>query len=136
MFQTTFEKRVRYVETDRMSYLYYGNYAQLYEIGRAEMIRELGVSYLEMEEKYGCMMPVMHLECRYRIPAYYDDLLTIETTLQDMPTKMMTFNHRILRGDELLNTGVVKLFFIDIKANKRVSCPEFLRIRLAPYFGS
>ena len=80
------------------------------------------------------MMPVVSLECRYRLPAYYDDLLTIETTLQEIPTKMITFHHRILRGDEVLNQGMVKLFFVDTESQLRVSCPDYLTQRFKTYF--
>ncbi len=134
MLKCTFEKRVRYAETDKMQYLYYGHYAQLYEIGRAEMMRDLGITYKLMEEEHGFMMPVVSLECRYRVPAHYDDLLIIETTLKEMPTKMITFHHRILRTGTVLNTGTVKLFFIDVNSNKRVSCPTYLAKCIAPYF--
>ena len=77
MFVTETQIRVRYGETDPMGYLYYGNYAQYYEVGRAEAIRTLGLSYKEMEETVGIMMPVMSLQMRYVRPAYYDDLLTV-----------------------------------------------------------
>lgn len=118
-----------------MGYLYYGHYAQLYEIGRAETIRELGITYREMEEDHGFMMPVVSLECRYHYPATYDDLLTIETELREMPTKMITFHHVIKNADlQVLNKGVVKLFFIETETQRRVSCPAYLEEKLGPYF--
>lgn len=135
MLISSHQYRVRYAETDKMGYLYYGHYAKLYEIGRAEMIRDLGISYHDMEEVHRIMMPVLSLQCRYRIPAKYDDHVTIKTTLQEMPTKMITFHHEIYNAaDELLNIGEVKLFFIDMETNKRVSAPRYLADKIQPYF--
>jgi acyl-CoA thioester hydrolase len=127
--------RVLYADTDKMGYFYYGHYAKLYEVGRAEMIRDLGISYYDMEEELNIMMPVLSLQSRYRMPAKYDDLLTIKTILQEMPTKMITFHHEIYnQHEELLNKGEVKLFFIDMIANKRVSAPDYLINKIRPFF--
>ena len=71
--------RVTYADTDQMGYLYHGNYATLYEIGRTEMLREQDLSYKLMEER-GTMMPVISLNQRFVRPARYDEVLTIETT--------------------------------------------------------
>ena len=128
--------RVTYSDTDQMGYVYYGHYARLYEIGRAEMLRALGLTYQSFEKDMRIMMPVMHLECKYLRPALYDELLTIETVLQELPSKMITFHHRIMNeNEELLNKGQVKLFFIDMNTQKRRSSPEILTKKLLPYFG-
>ncbi len=135
MLEATFQKRVRYAEIDKMGFVYYGHYAQLYEIGRAELIRSLGLPYKTLEDKYSIMMPVLQLECRYRLPAKYDDLLSIRTILKEMPTKMIHFYHEIYNEkDQLLNTGSVKLFFVNMQTNKRVSCPAILAERIESYF--
>lgn len=135
MLQRVFQKRVRYAEIDKMGFLYYGHYAQLYEIGRAELIRDLGLTYKVMEDHYRVMMPVLELNCRYRYPARYDDLLSIHTILKEMPTKMIHFYHEIYNEkNQLLNSGSVKLFFINMDTNKRLSCPEFLAEKIKDYF--
>lgn len=135
MHTHTFPKRVRYGETDQMGYLYYGNYAQLYEIGRAEMIRDLGLSYKAMEEEYGIMMPVMSLNMRFVRPALYDELLSIKTTLRQLPNKTITFHHEIFNEKKkLVNGGSVKLCFVDVETNKSVAAPEFLLEKLRPFF--
>jgi acyl-CoA thioester hydrolase len=135
MISHIFEKRVRYAETDKMGYLYYGHYAKYYEIGRAELIRELGLSYRILEDEMRIMMPVVQLQCRYRAPAYYDDLLQIKTVIPEMPTKMIRFEHEIRNEeDELLNRGEVKLFFVDRDSGQRVSCPEYLKNALTSYY--
>ena len=89
MYTHDFQKRVRYGETDQMGYLYYGNYAQYYEIGRVEMLRSLGLTYKAMEEELGVMMPVLSLQMRYVRPAYYDELLTIRTALRRIPDQFI-----------------------------------------------
>jgi len=135
MLKGVCQKRVRYAETDKMGYLYYGHYAKLYEIGRAELLRSTGTSYQECEDIHGVMMPVLHMECRYRVPAKYDDLLSIHTELREMPRRMLHFYHEIYNeAEELLNKGEVKLFYVDMVANKRISCPDFLIEKFAPYF--
>ncbi|WP_367389776.1 acyl-CoA thioesterase [Lewinella sp. LCG006] len=128
-------KRVRYGETDQMGYLYYGNYAQYYEIGRAEMIRSLGLSYRAMEEEHGVLMPVMSLQCRYVRPALYDELITIRSTLRHLPQKTITFHMELFNEKgKLVNGGSVKLCFVDAKTNKSIDTPPYLLEKLKPYF--
>ena len=135
MIKATTTYRVIYADTDKMGYLYYGHYAKLYEIGRSELIRDLGLTYHHMEEKLQIMMPVLQLTCRYVQPALYDNLLTIETTIAERPTKMITFSHKVFNQDQrLLNKGEVKLFFIAMDTNKRVSCPTYLSEKIDPFF--
>lgn len=135
MFIHEHKKRIRYGETDQMGYLYYGNYALLFEIGRVEAIRSLGISYKELEEKLGVMMPVLYLESKYKLPIKYDELITIRTILNDMPTKMIEFNHEIINeAGQLAHKGIVKLFFVDMKTNKRVSMPSYISDQLTSYF--
>lgn len=134
MFTHSFRKRVRYGETDQMGYLYYGNYAQYYEIGRAEFIRSLGLSYREMEER-GVLMPVMSLNCRYVRPALYDELITIKTTLRNLPTNTVTFHMELFNeAGKLINGGSVKLCFVETEGRKAISAPEFLLEKLRPHF--
>jgi acyl-CoA thioester hydrolase len=70
--------RVRYAETDQMGVVYHGNYAQYFEIGRVEWLRNLGVSYKQMEEM-GVMLPVVSLTMNYKKSARYDELITVRT---------------------------------------------------------
>jgi len=135
MYQFDYKKRVRYSETDKMGYLYYGNYASLYEIGRVETIRSLGIAYQELEDVHGIMLPVLSMNSRFKMPAKYDEELTIRTTLKEMPSKMITFHHDILNSKgQSINEAVVKLFFIDIASNKRISVPIFIEEKLKAYF--
>jgi acyl-CoA thioester hydrolase len=84
--------RVRYSETDQMAYVYYGNYAQYYEVGRVEMLRSLGMSYSSME-KSGVMLPVLELTSKFIKPALYDQEITIKTTVEELPGTRIHFSY-------------------------------------------
>ncbi len=135
MYSFDFKKRVRYGETDMMGYLYYGNYAQLYEIGRVETMRSLGLTYRDLEVVYGVMMPVVHVDARYILPAKYDEELTIRTTLTELPSRMIVFENEIFNEEmQMIHKAVVKLFFIEMSSGKKVSCPEYMLEKLRPLF--
>jgi len=135
MLTHEFQKRVRYGETDQMGYLYYGNYAQYYEIGRVEMLRASGLTYREMEQERGVLMPVVSLQMRYVRPAYYDELLTIRTTLRKLPEKFITFEVEIFNENrKLVNGGSVRLCFVDANTGKTIAAPEFLLEKLKVHF--
>jgi len=135
MFTHQSSIRVRYAETDQMGYLYYGNYAAYFEVARAEMIRSLGISYQELEENHGIMMPVMSLNMRFVRPARYDELLNMKTTLRKIPDRFIIFHTDIYNPKgKLVNGGSVKLCFVEQKTNKTVSAPKYLLEHLYPYF--
>jgi acyl-CoA thioester hydrolase len=135
VFRHNFKKRVRYGETDKMGYLYYGNYPMLYEIGRVEAIRHLGLSYKQFEDDLGIIMPVVEVKSRYIQPVYYDELITIETRLEELPNKMIHFHHTIYNEDnKAIHKGEVKLFFVNVGENKRTDIPAELIQKLLPYF--
>ncbi|MBS0031520.1 acyl-CoA thioesterase [Chitinophaga sp. 22321] len=135
MFISTTTIRVRYGETDQMGYLYYGNYGLYYEVGRAEAIRELGFTYKELEDQ-GVIMPVAELNVKYLRPAYYDDLITVKTTLRELPKSSKIQFHSELYNEknELLNVGVTTLVFIDVNTKQKAGLPEELKKRLEPFF--
>lgn len=135
MFRHETQIRVRYAETDQMGYLYYGNYATYYEVGRAEMIRSLGLTYQSMEDDYGILMPVMSLQMRFVRPARYDELITVRTELRQLPQQHIVFHHELFNPKgKLVNGGSVKLCFVDQASNKTVAAPSFLTEKLQPYF--
>ncbi len=135
MYSFDYKKRVRYGETDMMGYLYYGNYAQLYEIGRVETMRSLGLTYRDLEVVYGVMMPVVHVDARYILPAKYDEELTIRTILLELPSRMIVFENEIFNEEmQMIHKAVVKLFFIEMSSGKKVSCPEYMLEKLRPLF--
>src|SRR4051812_34181777 len=94
MREYTYEVRVRYSETDQMGVVYHGNYAQYFEMGRVEWLRNLGISYKWMEEN-GIMLPVVALNINYKKPARYDDLLTVKTILKNQTTVKIEFDYEI-----------------------------------------
>jgi acyl-CoA thioester hydrolase len=127
--------RVRYGETDQMGYLYYGNYAQYFEVGRVETIRSLGLTYKELEEVHGIWLPVVSLEMRFVRPAYYDDLLTVRSEIRELPDEHITFHVEIFNERrKLVNAGRVRLCFFDPQAKKVVMAPPHLLEKLQPHF--
>jgi acyl-CoA thioester hydrolase len=118
--------RVRYGETDQMSFVYYGVYAQYYEVGRVELLRSLGLSYKEIEAM-GFALPVVNMNIKYKKPAFYDDDLTIRTTIKEFPSAKITFHYETLNEKgELLNVGEVILVFINKKTGKPCFAPEVI----------
>lgn len=134
MFTHEASARVRYAETDQMGYVYYGRYAELFEVGRVEAMRALGFPYRALEEA-GVMLPVAELSIRYRKPARYDDALTIRTMISEPPTARITFRYEVLRGDELLCTGETTLVFVDRATMRPRRAPQELADALAPHFA-
>ncbi len=135
MFTTETQIRVRYAETDQMNVVYYGNYAQYFEVARAESIRDLGFTYKEMEAM-GVIMPVTELHCKFLRPANYDDLLTIKTTVKELPSDHVIEFHQEVYNEKkkLLTTGRVVLYFMEAATMKKTTMPEPLRKKLAPFF--
>jgi len=87
--------RVRYAETDQMGVAYYANYFIWCEIGRVELLRQLGFEYKQMELEHNCHLPVVEASCRYKSPARYDDLVTIETRISGLRTSVIKFSYRL-----------------------------------------
>ncbi len=126
--------RVRYGETDKMGYVYYGNYALYFEVGRTEMLRSLGMSYREFEDQ-GILLPVRTLNVRYLEPAHYDDLLTIRITLKELPAVRIHFFYEVYNEQNiLLSEGETVLVFVDESTRKPRKAPEVLLNNLIPYF--
>lgn len=127
-----FTVRVRYAETDQMGVVYHGNYAQYFEMGRVEWLRNLGVSYKSMEEA-GIMLPVVSLSMNYKKPAKYDDLLRVRTIFKKQQGVKIEFDYEIYNeNDELLTTGYSMLVFVDMKTGRPVSPPDYVKEKLAP----
>lgn len=131
--QTTY--RVCYADTDQMQYMYYGNYARLYEIGRVEAMRALGFSYRDFEAN-GIMMPVLDLQARYLAPARYDELLQIRTTVLELPAVRIKFKYEIFNeAGLLLNEAFTTLVFINSASQRPCRAPEHFLAALALSFA-
>lgn len=134
MYTQQAQVRVRYAETDQMGVVYYGNYAQYFEIGRVEALRNLGTTYRQMEEE-GIMLPVITLQCKYIRPAKYDDLLTIKTTIAKIPDTRIQFDHEIFNeAGTLLVKGFVELVFVNAKTMRPCAAPHGFVALFEKYF--
>ena len=134
MFEHTTKIRVRYGETDQMGYMYYGNYAEFYEVGRVEMLRSLGLTYKGMEES-GIMMPVLELQCKYLKPALYDEEISIRVIMDKLPGIRIHFRYELTNPKgELINIGETLLVFINMKTNRPCLPPQDFSDRLMPFF--
>ncbi len=122
--------RVRYGETDQMGVVYHGNYPQYLEMGRIEWLRDFGVSYKKMEEN-GIMLPVVSIQLNYKRSAFYDDVLTLKTTLKKTPTVRIEFDYEIHnQNSELLVEANTVLAFMDAKTKRPIRCPEYILDKL------
>jgi acyl-CoA thioester hydrolase len=136
LFITETQIRMHYALTDQMGVVYYGNYAQFYEIGRTEAIRQLGYTYKDIEAM-GIIMPVVEMNSKFLRPAKYDDLITVKTTLRELPTgHAINFFFEIFNEeDKLLNAGNVVLYFMESVTMKRSKMPVQLEEKLKGYFN-
>jgi len=135
MYTSEFQIRVRYAETDQMDVVYYGNYAQYFEVGRVEAIRQLGLSYKNMEAG-GVILPVVEFTAKYLRPAHYDDLLTIRSIIREMPVDHRLVFHQEVYNEQgrLLTAGKVVLYFLQKDTKAKIKMPAYLEEKLAPYF--
>lgn len=135
MYISTTSIRVRYAETDQMGVVYHGNYAQYFEVGRVESIRQLGLSYKEIEDM-GVVMPVVDWHAKFIRPAYYDELLTVKTILKELPGgHKIQFEQEVYNEKEqLITKGTVTLYFLSKDSKERSTIPNRLMEKLAPFF--
>jgi len=135
MFISETQLRVRYAETDQMNVVYYGNYAQYFEVGRAESIRQLGFTYKDMEAM-GVIMPVVEMHCRYLRTAHYDDLLTIKTTLKEPAEHKIEFHQEVFNENKkLLTVGRVVYTLLPPMACKKPPCRYSCMINSNHFFS-
>lgn len=104
--------RVRYSETDAMGYLHHSNYANYFEMGRTELFRSQGGDYRAMEED-GLFFVVVNLNCSFKQPARYDDLLTLRTRISRISPAKLEHEYELFRGDELLAAAQSILACVD-----------------------
>ena len=135
MFTSKTQIRIHYGLTDQMGFVYHGRYAEFYEIGRTEALRTLGLTYKEVEAT-GIMMVVTEIHTRFLRPAVYDDLITVVTTLKEMPVhhKIVFHSEIFNEQNQLLNVGEVSLYFLDAATRKRCAMPENMKEKLLPFF--
>jgi acyl-CoA thioester hydrolase len=124
------ELRVIYGDTDQMGVVYYANYLRFFEAGRNEFIRAKGLRYRDFEEGYALRLPVTEASVHYQLPARYDDLLRLETSLAQLRRASAAFAYRLVRDGQVLATGRTVHACIDLEGKVR-RLPEALVARLA-----
>lgn len=126
MIHSKHSLRVRYAETDPMKYVYYGNYATYFELGRVELFRSIGVSYDEIE-KQGIWLPVSDYKIKYLKPALYDQKLEIHTFMRKIPGVRIEFEYEIYNENGIkITEASTTLFFLNSETQKVIKCPDFL----------
>jgi acyl-CoA thioester hydrolase len=125
MISSVINIRVRYSETDRMGYMHHANYLNYFEVGRTEILREMGLTYREMEED-GVLLPVLSVNINYKAPAYYDDILTVKTYLKKMSGVKVIFVYEVFNEkSDLICTGDSILVCIDASSRKPRKPPSY-----------
>ncbi len=126
MFTHEHTIRVRYAETDQMGVVHHSSYVLYTEEARTEALRSLGVSYKNVED-LGVAMPVHNMNFEFKKAAYYDDLLSIKTILEELPTVRIKFRYEIYNQEkELLTNAQVTLYFVDKTTSRPTRCPQYL----------
>jgi len=122
--------RVRYAETDQMGVVYHANHFIWVEVGRVELLRQLGFSYKEMEEQDNCFIAVVDARCRYKAPAAYDDEIIVRTWLKNIRESVIHFGYELVRvGDgELLAEGETTHIVADAQMRKTVLPEKYLKV--------
>ena len=135
MFTSKTQIRIHYALTDQMGVVYHGHYAQFYEIGRTEALRSLGLTYKEIEAS-GVLMMVTEIHSKFLRPALYDDLITVVTTVKELPLhhKIIFHSEIFNEMEKLLNVGDVTLYFINAKTMERTTMPGEIKEKIISFF--
>ena len=117
--------RVRYAETDKMGVVYHSNFVIWFEVGRVELLRQLGFQYSEMEAEDNCHIPVVDLRVRYKSPALYDDEIVVRTQIKNVRSSLLHFSYEVFRKADhtLLATGETMHIIVNNKL-ERTPLPE------------
>jgi len=127
--------RIRYADTDQMQYAYNGKYFEYFEVGRTEMMREQGLTYRSIEKK-GYQMPVYEAFIQFKNPAFYDELIEVETRVEKLPLAKVHIDHTItsLERNTVIAEGYIELAFIKSDTKKLTRAPEFFTDALKKFF--
>lgn len=134
MYTSITKIRVRYAETDMMGYVYYGNYATYFEVARVESIKQLGFNYRKMEDE-GIALPVLEFKIKYYKPAFYDDELTIKTTVTELPKARIHFVYQTINANnDVINEAETTLVFVNKLTQKPCAAPADFTAAIKKYF--
>lgn len=126
MISSKNEIRVRYDEVDKMGYVYHGIYARYFHISRTHLLRQIGMCDKSLE-KLNIIMPVIEMNIKYLKPVFYDDIISIQTTLLEMPSSRFKFYHEVMnQNNEIINQGNSTLVFVDSITRKPMRVPEII----------
>jgi len=122
--------RVRYAETDQMGVVYHANHFIWFEIGRVDLMRQLGFTYRDMERDHGCFIPVVDARCRYKAPAHYDDEIIVRTHLRNVRESMIHFGYELVRAsdDQVLAEGETMHMILDAKMKASSLPPNIVKV--------
>lgn len=122
--------RVRYAETDQMGVVYHSNYFIWFEVGRVDLLRQLGFTYREMEQEDGCYIAVVDARCRFKAPARYDDEITIRTHLKNVRESLIHFAYEAVRESDgtLLAEGETTHIVTDAGMRRRELPEKYLAV--------
>lgn len=120
--------RVRYAETDQMGVVYHSNYVIWMEVGRVELLRQMGFTYKEMEREDKCHIAVVDMKCRFKSPALYDDEILVRTRLLNVRESLIHFAYDIVRVDDgtLLAEGETVHIVVDEDMQRRPLPEKYL----------
>ena len=126
MIQHVTQIRVRYADTDQMKIVYHGKYLEYFEVGRAALIRSLGLPYSELEKR-GILLPVIEAFAKFRKPALYDDLLSVEAIVKELPQATLKIDYQVFREheEELLAEGYTIHSFLNVASGKPTRPPSY-----------
>jgi acyl-CoA thioester hydrolase len=122
--------RVRYAETDQMGVVYHSNHFIWFEVGRVELLRQLGFSYKEMEAQDDCFIAVVDARCRYRAPVHYDDEVVVRTYLKHVREKVIHFGYELVRADgaQLLAEGETTHIVANAQMKPRALPDKYMKV--------
>ena len=122
--------RVRYAETDNMGVVYHSNFAIWFEVGRVELMRQLGLEYRAMEKEDNCHIPVVDLRVRYKAPALYDDEIVVRTRIANARQSLLHFTYEVLRAGDgtLLATGETMHIIVDDNFQRRALPEKYMNV--------
>ncbi|MBQ8438546.1 MAG: acyl-CoA thioesterase [Alistipes sp.] len=127
--------RVRYKDTDQMGIMHHSNYVVLYEQARTEWLRDMGLTYAEIERR-GIMSPIIEVHSRYHYPAFYDEVLTVKVSMEEMPAARLVIASEVFNeAGKLINTGSVTLGFMHASTRRPCRAPEWFIAALEEYIA-
>ena len=129
------QTRVLYKDTDQMGIMHHSNYVVLYETARTEWLREMGLTYAEIERR-GIMSPIIEVHTKFLYPAFYDEMLTIKVSMQEMPAARLIIDSEVYNeAGKLINTGSVTLGFMHASTRRPCRAPEWFVQAIEDYIA-